>query len=362
MSDKSTTSQDKSKGFNNRPSLGLKIWGPLVPAADNRTGLWTLWTIQTGFGIYALYKFRKLHLTPLTNNAKGVIMNGNYLPPSLNRFTNQSSSQINSKNIKWRKIASLIIGVGLLSQSSLEYCRLRLLPFDPWYDEARLMRDKKFFNDIIKFYYKDDHSLDNIKLVKISDNPQDSTTLDKDDNTVDTHTPHQHQLKNLSSMEWRQSIAIIKAQREQVNPVIKWFGPIDYKPMSFGQYLDAMEYYLSMKEIWQANNMILIRPGLKKDYTTLCQKNQEWRQQIINRSSLLPNINSTENDINQKTETLNSSRIQNRSILIDPVIQSRESIDLNEIWTLHDPWMNLALDTSLSIKFIPTSINSEKKE
>lgn len=354
-----TPPEDTSKPFVNRPSLGLKIWGPLVPAADNRKGLWTLWTIQTGIGLYALYRFRKLHLNQKTLVSSSMSSTGSVVnSPSLNRFTKQPI-RLNGKFIKWQKFGLLILGVGLLSQSSLEYCRLKLLPFDPWYDEARVVRDKKFFNDIIKFYYKDDHSLDYINV----SNQTNTSNQDKDDNTVDTHTPHHHQFTNLSSMEWRQSIAIIKAQKEQLNPAIKWFGPIDYKPMSFGQYLDQLEYYLSMKEIWQANNMIIIRPGLKEDYESLCNKNKEWRQQIINGSSLLPNQNSNDIDINKSTETSNPSSIQNRGITIDPVIQSKDSIDLNEIWTLHDPWIKLALDTSLSIKFIPTSNSTpEKKE
>lgn len=346
-----------SKKFANRPSLGLKMWGPLVPAADNRKGLWTLWTIQTGIGLYSLYRFRKLHLnqirTSMLTSTTGSMVNA----PSLNRFTKQPFTST-SKFIKWQKIGLLLLGMGLLSQSSLEYCRLKLLPFDPWYDEARLVRDKKFFNDIIKFYYKDDHSLDYINV----SNQTDTSSPNKDDSTVDTHTPHTHQLTKLTTMEWRQSIAIIKAQKEQLNPAIKWFGPIDYKPMSFGQYLDQLEYYLSMKEIWQANNMVIIRPGLKEDYESLCNKNKEWRQQIINGSSLLPKGNFNEMETDKSNEPLSTSGIQNRSITIDPMIQSKDSIDLNEIWTLHDPWMKLALDTALSIKFIPTSNNPEKKD
>lgn len=372
MPDKPITSPQ----FYNRPSLGLKLWGPLVPAADNRTGLWTLWSIQTVLGIYALYRFRKLSIkppqpSPLTSTT--TTYHG--LPASLNRFANQPTIS-QTKTLKWRRGIALIIGVGILSQSSLEWCRLKLLPYDPWLDEARIMRDKKFFNDIIKFYYNDDQSsTDSIKIVKVESTTPSSSSSTHTSNEESNSTsnipsnPH-HVHKRLTAMEWRQSIAIIRAQKEQNNPVIKWFGPIEYQPMSFGKYLDALEYYLSMKEIWQANDTILIRPSLKEDYQTLCNKNNSWRNQIIKGQILLSksrNVNmepplTASTNATTTSEAENSSRIHNRNITIDPMMESKDTIDLNEIWTLQDPWMNLALDTSLSIKFIPTSITRDKSE
>lgn len=387
------------KVFVNRPSLGLKLWGPLVPAADNRKGLWTLLSIQTVIGVYAFYRFHKLS-TSLRVPTK--FANVNNLPPSLNRFTNPQTTTTSvrfqsGKPPTWRKIGALLTGVILLSQSCLEYCRLMLLPFDPWYDEAKLMRDKKFFNDIIKFYYyKDDKSIDSIKIVKIIDSASDIETNqvnknknrntedesgnnndndDDDDRSSLRSARREHlQTRSLNATELRQSMAILKAQREQANPVIKWFGPIDYKPMSFGQYLDLLEYYLSMKEnleINRSNNMnnknnsilsnaILIRPGWEEEYLELCERNQNWRENILKHPYILPKI-STLND--EKAELPNiPTKALARNIIIDPAMKSKDNLDLDEIWTLHDPWMNLALDTSLSIKFIPTSINKEDNE
>lgn len=391
-----------SKVFITRPSLGLKLWGPLVPAADNRKGLWTLLSIQTAIGVYAFYRFHKLSTT--SRMSVKFSNNSSYynLPPSLNRFANPQTTVMAtrfqfSRYLAWRKIGALLTGVVLLSQSCLEYCRLMLLPFDPWYDEAKLMRDKKFFNDIIRFYYyKDDKSIDSIKIVKIVNSSSDIKTNqinkngnrntedmsrddDNDRNSLGSEERENIQTKALNATELRQSMAILKAQKEQANPVIKWFGPIDYKPMSFGKYLDLLEYYLSMRENLEINrhnnignknnsilsNAILIRPGWEEEYTELCKKNQNWREHLLKHSHSLSKINvvdySNSNNENSESSSIPTKALA-RNIIIDPAMKSKENLDLDEIWTLHDPWINLALDTSLSIKFIPTSIKKENDE
>ena len=381
------------KVFTNRPSLGLKLWGPLVPAADNRRGLWTLLSIQTVVGVYAFYRFHKLSTTLRVLNKFNNINRYYNLPPSLNRFTSPQTALAtrfrSNKALAWRKVGALLTGVVLLSQSCLEYCRLMLLPFDPWYDEAKLMRDKKFFNDIVKFYYtKDDKSMDSIKIVKMvastSDNGNDSNEENGDRNTEDSTGNNNNnndrdsleinkkehvRTRSLNADERRQSMAILKAQKEQANPVIKWFGPIDYKPMSFGQYLDLLEYYLSMREnleIGRSNsNAILIRPDWEEKYLKLCKRNQNWRDQIIKHPYMLPKSNAVDpsNSTNGNLESLTlPTKLSARNIFIDSAIESNDKLDLDEIWTLYDPWMNLALDTSLSIKFIPTSVNTENNE
>ena len=52
------------KKFYIRPSLGLKLWGPLVPAPDNLPGLYTLITIQSAVGFFALWRLRRLYKLP----------------------------------------------------------------------------------------------------------------------------------------------------------------------------------------------------------------------------------------------------------------------------------------------------------
>lgn len=394
-----------SKVFINRPSLGLKLWGPLVPAADNRKGLWTLLSIQTVVGVYAFYRFHKLSTTIRVSTKFSNVNNYYNLPPTLNRFTNPQTTAMSTrfqsgKSLSWKRVGALLTGVVILSQSCLEYCRLMLLPFDPWYDEAKLMRDKKFFNDIIKFYYyKDDKNIDSIKIVKIVDPTSDVNTnqinkndnrntgdeLDDDDDgdvnrgSLGSARREHLQTRSLNATELRQSMAMLKAQREQANPVIKWFGPIDYKPMSFGQYLDLLEYYLSMKENLEINkynnmnnntnsilnNAIIIRPDWEDEYSELCKRNQNWREHVLKHSYILPNANtvdySNSNDGNVELPNIPTKALA-RNIIIDPAMKSKDNLDLDEIWTLHDPWMNLALDTSLSIKFIPTSVNKENNE
>ena len=108
------------------------------------------------------------------------------------------------------------------------------------------------------------------------------------------------------------------------------------------------------------SNAILIRPGWEEEYLELCERNQNWRENILKHPYILPKI-STLND--EKAELPNiPTKALARNIIIDPAMKSKDNLDLDEIWTLHDPWMNLALDTSLSIKFIPTSINKEDNE
>lgn len=336
---------NKSERFPNRPSLGLKLWGPLVPSSDNRRGLWTLWTIQTSMGLFALYKFRQ-YTRPLVSGT-----------PSLNRF---SSHTTGSRSKRWISLTTSII---LLSQSGLEWARLKLLPWDPWYDEAHLMRDKQFFNDIVSIYYKENSKdvKNNLPLIKFTttvENGKEETETETETEHVRAHHPE------ITPSEWRQSMAIIRAQAEQTNPVVKWFGPLNYKPMSFTKYVDLIEYYLSMKDIWYSNNPVIRNPISQEVYQDLCKRNQDFKSDVLNGAMLLPTT-----PRNNRTATIDDElafpirRGSKRQIVIDPTITtSPETVNLNQIWALHDPWVNLALDTALSIKFIPTSIVKDKEE
>jgi hypothetical protein len=95
--------------FYQRPSFGLKIWGPLVPAADNLTALYSLTAFQTLIGITM---FRTVRLRWKDTSFWG-------------RLT---------------KVANVTAGTYVLFNSGLEASRL-LLPYDPWYDEAKRARE-----------------------------------------------------------------------------------------------------------------------------------------------------------------------------------------------------------------------------
>ncbi|CCD22190.1 Mgr1p NDAI_0A00300 [Naumovozyma dairenensis CBS 421] len=406
----------KLEKFYSRPSLGLRLWGPLVPASDNQNGLWTLITIQTGIGLFFLYRYRALgkHYSksiirdiadvpslnrfstthgqiPLTNNispvnkvstpnsklASNTIFKGKTPLFGISSFSKRenpkdtSSSGVgeprksnwngndnfkySSKFIIFKRILYGLTGAIILSQSLLETCRLKILKYDPWLEEAKCVREKKFFNDIIKYY---NEGIDPTK-VKVKDSMS--------GNPVSTNIP-----------EVKQSVALVRAQNEAENPIIKWFGPIEYKPMSFTEYLDRLEYHLDMFDFFQkkrAANALLWNSitHTTNDLEEIIRKNEAARKKICKKFeknkpsahqkhlqdllpdpplTLLPPTPSADGEA--ASSQMLPPTLNRNSIVLDQSLQHSKEIDLKEFWRLHDPWMNLGLETSLSIKFIPT--------
>lgn len=358
--DKDGGTQNDFKKFYVRPSLGLRMWGPLVPASDNRIGLWTLVGIQTAVGALFLHRIRVFRAS--LKVAKKDISDF----PSLNRFSTthgdmfvnparggassffkSSSGGIGTSgriskffhSPKWstfRNVVYLLAGTLLLSQSLLETSRLTVLKYDPWYEEAKSVRDKKFYNDIIQFYHE---GVDPTK-VKVKDATN--------GNVMSTNIP-----------EVKQSVALVRAQAEAENLVIKWFGPLEYKPMSFTEYLDRLEYHFDIYDFLQSkrtlkenatqfSSQITHSPTELEEYV---RRNEEVRQRT---KSLVDNIPSGALPVSQ-----HANDVPIRGVLLDADLQEPENIDFDETWSLYDPWMNLALDTSLSIKFLPTVMAPE---
>lgn len=406
-----TDSIKQPERFYIRPSLGLKLWGPLVPASDNRTGLWTLVGIQTVVGLFCIHRFRKLvnqSLITAANKAKqqsfSTVKNIADIP-TLNRFStthkvlvmsnpqvgatplqntqpimnnnnqssnNKSSSSRGTRFATLKKILYLISGTALLSQSMLEFCRLKILKYDPWYEEARTARDKKFFNDIVQFY----HEGIDPNEVKVKDVVN--------GNIMSTNIP-----------EVRQSVALVRAQAESQNPIIKWYGPIEFQPMSLSEYLDQMEYYLEMSDLLikkkkykklnkNSDNpldngkgpvsLLSLISHTDEEYEQIKSINKQIRDDVLNNSNtMIQTVDSNEELIGttpvdappvpeyQRSAASNSNiTLPMRGILLDAHLQEPRQIDLNEIWSLYDPWMNLGLETSLSIKFIPTVLQTNR--
>lgn len=98
------------------PSVGLKHWGPLVPASDNKMALSMLTTLQVAIGILGFHKARVLRRSNLV--AMGI-------PNTFGRRT-----------AKWSCVFG---GSYMVFTAGLEITRL-LLPYDPWAEEARLYR------------------------------------------------------------------------------------------------------------------------------------------------------------------------------------------------------------------------------
>lgn len=98
------------------PSMGLKLWGPLVPASDNLGGLYFLTALQLGMGMIGLHRARQLRKSRLL------------------QFNVPNNFQT-----RLTKYSCMIGGAYLIFQSGLEMTRL-LLPYDPWCEEARYYR------------------------------------------------------------------------------------------------------------------------------------------------------------------------------------------------------------------------------
>lgn len=347
--------QDEIKKFYVRPSLGLRLWGPLVPASDNKMGLWTLVGIQTAIGCLCLHRIRVLRtsmkfvtkdiakipsLNIFSQSQSQIVFNpvANPLGKSLNPYSRFKQLFRSPKWTTIKSVAYLLTGTLLLSQSLLEATRLTVLKYDPWYDEAKSVREKKFFNNIIQFYHE---GIDPTK-VKVKDAAS--------GNVMSTNIP-----------EVKQSVALVRAQAEAENPVIKWFGPIEYKPMSFTEYLDRMEYHFDIYDFLQDKRA---QKENQQHLRAEITHNEGEDSIVVHNRKVRERTKDLVKNAPAGSMTLSESPFQGispRSVVFDTDQHEPDSIDLNEIWSLYDPWMNLALDTSLSIKFLPTVMAPENQ-
>ncbi|SCV02901.1 LANO_0G00936g1_1 [Lachancea nothofagi CBS 11611] len=352
-------SDDKAAQFYARPSLGLRLWGPFVPASDNRAGLWSLVGIQTAFGLLCMRRFRTLGTKILKRDISQF--------PSLNRFsvtrgdiylanhggtafggthsfrrvgpTVSSSFFQSAKFTTFKRTMYLLSGSLLLSQSLLEACRLTILKYDPWYEEVHSAREKQFFNDIIKYYHE---GIDPTRF-KVKDAVN--------GNSLPLNTP-----------EVKQSVAFVRATAEADSWIVSWFGPLEYKPMTFSEYLDRLEYHLEMTDFLKSRHtrevttQVLGRTisHLKEELDELIQKNVQTRRNV---HSLLESAPA------RSMPVIHGPRQGSlKGILLDPNYKAPEDIDLAETWSTFNPWLDLALETSLSIKFLPTALMADDSQ
>lgn len=334
--------------FYTRPSLGLKLWGPLVPSSDNTTGLWSLVAIQTGLGLFLMQRFRKLGKKWVKRDIADF--------PSLNRFSTTHGDMYMTRHIPvqfggthsfnirvgtrtgfWyserfrtiRRVTYLLAGTLILSQSMLEVSRLTLLKYDPWVEEAKSVREKQFFNDIVKYYHEG----------------VDSTKFKAKDELSG-------QSISLNLPEVKQSIAVARAQAQAENLVTKWFGPLDYKPQSFSEFLDKLEYYLNMTDFLNNLRRQTKNDKINSQLVKLEEENKRNRQRI---HTLMAHAPARAIRTNQEVQDIYAIR----KVLLHHDTESPNDIPLTEIWAIYNPWTNLALDTALSIKFFPSVIFNE---
>lgn len=93
------------------PTIGLRAWGPLVPASDDKFALFALSTLQVLVGVSLLGRFRRLRRTPG--------------PRTLGSFVD--------------KTLALGIGTSAIFLAGLEYPRI-WVSYDPWREEAEFYR------------------------------------------------------------------------------------------------------------------------------------------------------------------------------------------------------------------------------
>ncbi|KAH3899556.1 Mgr1p SCDLUD_003834 [Saccharomycodes ludwigii] len=416
--------------FYNRPSIGLRMWGPLVPGSDCRWGLWTLLTIQTFIGYKFLRKFIKITFPYMTSNT--TVKRNIADIPSLNRFggkvgdpiyvlqptspnavnpintttttnnissatisnlsrfgagtrninrttinnsrnnndkhwftftfkknknqNNENNSNTDSKYTNFTRVFYFVSGCGLLGQSLLEFLRLTFFDYDPWYEQAKAVREKAFFNDIQKYYRE------GIDPTKISVKVKDSKTGKLKDVTSDSGV--------LSS------VAIARATMKQSSFLNKWYGPMDYKPLSFEEYLDRIEHFQeyndSLHKLRGVNELITASitgdhkshgSNLSKELEKLHNVNLKARNSTL---KLLNNVpantlgtlqNGDENSTTDSSSFLTFFQINDTVKIIPSMAKNYTNIELSNTWTLNDPWEKLAIETELGIKIIPNSRN-----
>ncbi|KAH3678218.1 hypothetical protein WICMUC_001647 [Wickerhamomyces mucosus] len=240
---------EKSFTFYTRPSIGLKIWGPLVPAADNLPAIGILLGIQTVMGSMMIRNLRKQWRT----------------------------SSIFSK------VVNAGAGTYLLYKAGLEIPRF-ILPYDPWYDEAKSARDKA--------------------------------------------------IRNNESVNW-------------------WFGPWDFKPMTLQEWNAKLDNWIE-EESESDEEFSQVNHEFKKVYLKLKQINRaknskildELRQTSRDFKYILPNY---QNFINAQLERPNLYIPED----LEPFITSDESIALDELWDINDPWEALGKDVDYIVRIIP---------
>lgn len=249
---KESNGEDKTKIiFYSRPSVGLKIWGPLVPAPDYLPGLYGLTAFQTIIGL-TMFRHTRLiwHQTTLLARVS--------------------------------KLLSVVTGGYLIFNSGLEISRL-ILPYDPWYEEAKVAR--------------------------------------------------------------------IKAIRNGGKPNF-WFGPIDYKPLSFKEWSAKIDTWVEETESQlnsnEPNNFMVQNSQFHSVYQQIKMMNKERNQEILKNLEMpgfkdfLPNLQSFANPEFDRPE-----------FVLPEDNELKDDLDLLEAWEMNDPWKSLGKDTEYEVRFIP---------
>lgn len=253
--------QDDSKIiFFTRPSVGLKVWGPLVPASDCLACLYGLTAFQTMMG---LIMFRHTRI-----------------------IWHQTSFLARTS-----KLLSVVTGGYLIFNSGLEISRL-ILPYDPWYEEAKVSRSK--------------------------------------------------------------------AIKQGLKPNF-WFGPIDYKPMSFKQWSSKVDTWVEETESQinhqESPTFAMQNHQIHSIYQQLRALNKQHNQDIL-KNLKMPGFK----DMLPNFQSFTNPEFDRPQVVIPKGNELKDDIDFLEAWELNDPWESLARDTEYEVRFIPKFRWIEKLE
>ena len=140
------------------------------------------------------------------------------------------------------------------------------------------------------------------------------------------------------------------------------------RPMSFNEYLNRMEFHLDMFEFFQNKrnirensieliNSISHHPQSSAGMEELSESKKLHLQNVEKRLHFLASSrDSIATPVKERSNTTIS-----RGVVLPHDTNAPQEIDIDTIKSLYDPWMTLALETSLSIKFIPTTMPSHTK-
>lgn len=243
--------------FHYRPNVGLKIWGPLVPASDFLPGLYSLTAMQAIVGLVMFKHVRNIW----------------HVKTAFGRFS---------------KFLNAFAGSYLIFNSGLEVSRL-ILPYDPWYDEAKAAR------------------------------------------------------------------ATAKAAGQHVN---FWFGPWDFKPMSFRQWSEKVDEWVLHQEAQlehaeQNPNLQKSFSVANKEFHAVHMKLRELNKQ--RNSQILKQLQDSDSfkEILPNYQNFANIEFDRPPVTLPQENNLEDDLDFLQAWEMNDPWTALGQDTVYVVRFIP---------
>ncbi|ODQ80294.1 hypothetical protein BABINDRAFT_13164 [Babjeviella inositovora NRRL Y-12698] len=248
------TSKGKTR-FYVRPSFGLTLFGPFVPASDCLPGLYGLTAFQLVSALGMFYAGRRI------------------------RFRQ-------GFRFKLLKYATYATGTYLVFQSGLEIARLSL-PHDPYFDDARRAR--------------------------------------------------------------------LEAEARGERPSW-WFGPLNWKPIPYKQYSAEMDRWITNAETSNGigEHLEAVQASrnhtFTKMYAGIRELNKKKAAELLATDEYR---NVTEETKSTRVKNLNLNNTYVRANIELGKVEINNEADFLLVWGQLEPWENFALETDISLRFIP---------